>query len=81
LGDVLGAGFSEPFFDKVDKLIEPFQCDRLDCLGEIQMIGLGPYLTKYFLFKGCNLRIGRLVLNVFEFFEFISPEDHVFGSK
>ena len=77
LGDVLGAGLSEPLFDKVDKLVEPFQCNRFDCLAEILMIGLGPYFINYFLFQGCNLRIGRLILNFFEFFEFWSSENHV----
>lgn len=81
LGDVFGTGLSEPLFDEVDKLVEPFQCNRFDCLAEILMIGLGPYFVEYFLFQDCNLRIGRLILNVFEFFEFLSSKNHVLGRK
>jgi hypothetical protein len=77
LGDVLGTGLSEPLLDKCEKLVEPLQCNRFDCLAEILMIGLGPYFGKYFLFQCCNLRIGRLILNVFEFFEFLSSKNHV----
>jgi hypothetical protein len=39
LGDVFGAGLSEPLFDEVDKLVEPLKCNRFDCLAEILMIG------------------------------------------